>query len=49
MAKWVPSQNGSGAILAMVSTIAKVAIMIIEESEWIIIFKRILYAALMPS
>ena len=48
-----PYLNGAGPILAIVATIAKVARVIIEKRvwmiPWMIIFKGIAYAALMPS
>ena len=41
--------NGAGAITTIVATIAKVALMMVEKSVWMISFTGIVYAALMPS
>ena len=44
-----PYLNGAGAILAIVATIANIAIMILEKSVWMVMFKRIVDTAYMPS
>ena len=44
-----PYSNGAGATTAIIVTIASVARMTIEKSVWMVIFKGLVYAALMPS
>ena len=44
-----PWMNGAGAIIAILATTANIAVMMIEKSVWTIMFKGIVYAALIPS